>query len=163
MPAPACRLLFAASGRPYQNGRAISIKGYEVVTTCEIRQRFRACGQPGIAICQYCGRSFCKEHGGRLADGQEICSRSTCQRKWEDLERHFVYREAVAVRNRERLCGHEDCGKRPSGQCSKCQGLFCLRHLEERQIAEGRGAVRARLRSSLCGHCLKRRDLWAQV
>lgn len=134
-----------------------------MVTTCEVRRRFRVCGQPGVAICQYCGRSFCAEHGGRLRDGQEICSRPTCQRKKADLERHLVYKEAVARRNRERLCGNGGCGQRPAGQCSKCRGFFCFRHLEERETEEGRGATVVRRRASLCRHCSRRRSLWSQA
>ena len=134
-----------------------------MVTNCEIRVRFRGCGRAGIAVCQYCGRTFCDEHGDRLEDGQEICGRSTCQRKKEDLEQHGIYKGAVAERNRQRLCGFGDCGDGASGQCSKCQGLFCLRHLEEREIAERRDAVSVRLRVSLCRHCLKRRAIWAKA
>ena len=134
-----------------------------MVTTCEFRRLFRTCGQPGIAICQYCGSTFCTRHGTRLAEGQEICARSTCQRKKADLEQHFVYKEDVVRRNRERLCGEADCEQRPGGQCSKCSGLFCLRHVENRQIEERRGAASVRVRSSVCGHCFKRRSLWSKL
>ncbi len=134
-----------------------------MVTTCEIRGRFRGCAQRAFAICQYCGRSFCGKHGGRLADGQEICNRSTCQRKQADLEQHYVYKETVAERNRGRMCGHADCDQQAVGQCSKCQGLFCVGHLQERQIEEGRGINVVRRRRSLCPHCLKRRSLWSRV
>lgn len=133
-----------------------------MITSCEFRRRFRACGLPGIAICQYCGRSFCGQHGARLADGQEICARSVCQRKKADLERHFAYRESVAQRNHERLCGDANCGQAPAGQCSKCRGLFCSRHLEKREIEQRRGGTVVRVRGSLCHHCLNRRRLWSR-
>lgn len=134
-----------------------------MVTTCEFRRRFRTCGQPGIAICQYCGSTFCARHGARLAEGQEICARSTCQRKKTDLEQHLVYKEDVVRRNHERLCGEAKCEQRPGGQCSKCGGLFCLHHVENREIGERRGATLVRLRSSVCGHCFKRRSLWSKL
>lgn len=134
----------------------------EMLASCQFRRRFRTCGEPGVAICQYCGRSFCQQHGERLADGQEICDGSGCQWKKADLERHFVYKELVMRRNRERLCGADDCGQAPSGQCSKCRGLFCLRHLHEKEIEERRGSAAVRVRGSLCRHCLKRLGLWSR-
>lgn len=133
-----------------------------MVTTCEFRRRFRTCGEPGIAICQYCGSTFCARHGGRLADGQEICARSTCQQKKADLERHLVYKEDVVRRNHERLCGEAGCQQRPGGQCSKCGGFFCLSHVENREIEERQGTTSVRVRSSVCGHCFKRRNIWSK-
>lgn len=134
-----------------------------MITSCEFRRRFRRCGQPGIAICQYCGRSFCGQHGSRLADGQEICRRPICRRKRADLEQHFAYKESVARRNHERLCGNANCGQPPAGQCSKCQGLFCIRHLGQRELEERRSGAVARVRGSLCRHCRWRRVVWSQV
>ncbi len=134
-----------------------------MVMTCQVRRRFRTCGQSGVATCQYCGRTFCDEHGSRLADGQEICSRSTCQQKKAELERHFLYKEVVAVRNSEQLCGVASCDQRIAAQCSKCRGLFCLRHLEERELEKRRGSSVTRQMGSLCRHCDKRRRLWARV
>lgn len=133
-----------------------------MVTACEIRRRFRACGRPRVALCQYCGRSFCGEHGTRLADGQEICTRPTCERKRADVERHLVYKEVAARRNSERLCGDVACGRQPQGQCSKCGCFFCLRHVEERVLEERQGATVVRRRASLCGHCIRRRSLWSK-
>ena len=134
-----------------------------VVTKCEIRGRFRGCAEQAFSICQYCGRNFCGKHGGRLADGQEICTRSICQRKQADLEQHLAYKETVAERNGGRMCGHAGCAQRPIGQCSKCQGLFCIGHLEEREIEGGRGINAVRRRGSFCPHCLKRRSLWSRM
>lgn len=133
-----------------------------MITNCELRRRFRACGQAGIAICQYCGRSFCEEHGARLRDGQEICSRPICAQKRADLEEHTAYKQAVAQRNAERSCGREGCERQVSGQCSKCAGLFCAAHLDERAIEERRGATVVRVWGSLCPHCAKRRRLWSK-
>ena len=133
------------------------------MTSCEFRRRFRTCGQAGIAICQYCGSSFCEQHGARLEDGQEICSRPLCRRKRADLEQHLVYKESVAERNGERLCGEAKCGQPPVGACSKCRGLFCLGHLGQGAIEERRGSTVVRVRASLCGRCRKRRSLWLRA
>jgi hypothetical protein len=116
-----------------------------------------------MAVCQYCGRSFCAAHGERLDDGQEICGRSTCQWKKADLERHFLYRDAVAERNGGRRCGAPDCAEAPGAQCSKCKGLFCIRHLTEEDIEERRAQGVVRVRGTLCGHCRRRRGLWSKV
>lgn len=133
-----------------------------MTASCGIHRWFRTCGQPGAGLCQYCGRTFCERHGDRLADRQEICVRKSCQRKKADLARHVLYKESVAQRNGERLCGSAGCGRAPAGQCSKCRGLFCFAHLEDRQIEERRGSTTVRVHGSLCHHCLKRRRLWAQ-
>jgi hypothetical protein len=133
-----------------------------VITTCEHRRFFHTCGQPGVAICQYCGDTFCGQHGSRLADGQEICYRPRCRRKKDDLDRHGIYKESVVRRNNERLCGDPSCDQPPAGQCSKCHGVFCHHHLEEQEIEVRRGPTVRRVRGSLCGHCRDRRRLWAR-
>ncbi|OGO51288.1 MAG: hypothetical protein A2148_00345 [Chloroflexi bacterium RBG_16_68_14] len=133
-----------------------------MTTSCRFRRFLRTCGQPGVALCQYCGDSFCEQHGSRLADGQEICNRPLCQQKKADLERYFVHKEAVALRNGERLCGNPSCGRAPAGQCSKCRGFFCLPHLEAQEVEERRGSTVLRVRGSLCRHCVSRRRLWSQ-
>jgi len=130
-------------------------------TTCEVSQRFRRCGRPGVAVCQYCGRSFCEQHGSRLDDGQEICRSPRCERKRVDVERHFAYRDAVAARNEARSCGEPACNRPPEGQCGKCQGLFCAGHLRPREIEEHRAHGSALVRASVCRHCDKRRALWS--
>jgi hypothetical protein len=127
---------------------------------CETRHWFRWCGRPGLAVCQYCGRTFCDRHGARADDGQEICASGRCQRKKADLQRHFAYKEAVAARNREQRCGDPNCRAAVAGECSKCGGLFCRGHLEEAQIEEGRGLRTVILRASLCRHCGRRQALW---
>ena len=134
-----------------------------MMASCEFRRRFRACGEPGVAGCQYCGRSFCERHGARLGEGQEICSRALCQQKRADLEVHFAYKKSVGARNKERICGEADCGQAPGGQCSKCQGLFCFRHLEERAVEVRSGSTSSAALASVCRHCHKRRGLWSRV
>lgn len=131
-----------------------------MIVVCEVKRFMRVCGQPGLAVCQYCGRAFCERHGGRHDDGQEICARDRCQRKKVELQEHFAYKNNVAARNREQLCGEPNCRAFGEGQCSKCGGLFCRGHLEAMQIEEGRGLQTVVLRASLCRHCRRRRKLW---
>jgi len=128
-----------------------------MITKCEVSRRLRACGRPGVAVCQYCGRSFCSEHGDRLADGQEICYTKDCGRKKEDLIQHFAYQAAVGERNAAMHCGQERCDVQPQGECSKCRGLFCTGHLQEREVELRDGTT---IRGSVCAHCNKRRKLW---
>lgn len=134
-----------------------------MVGSCQVKSRLRACGKPGIAVCQYCGRSFCSAHGDRLDDAQEVCVRATCQAKKADVERFAVYKREVAERNGQRLCGEPDCASAPTGQCSKCQGLFCLGHLSEREIDQWQSGSMVRVRGVLCPHCVKRRGLWERT
>lgn len=130
---------------------------------CRVRRGFWPCKQTAIATCQYCGRPFCERHGVTLEDGQEICSRDRCQRKREDLERHLIYKREVARRNAQGLCGHLSCGSAFGGQCSKCRGFFCARHLESRDDLVRRGSQRVRQRTSMCLHCWSRRSLWSRL
>jgi hypothetical protein len=132
----------------------------EVIAVCESKSLLRGCGQPSVAVCQYCGRAFCEQHGAAHDDGQEICARKRCQRKRADLEEHFAYKEAVVARNRERRCGEPNCRDMGAGECSKCSGLFCRGHLEDAQIEQGRGLQTVLLHASLCRHCRRRRKLW---
>lgn len=131
-----------------------------LVSACEISELLRRCRQPGVAVCQYCGRSFCEEHGGRGNDGQEICSRRACQQKKADLARHVAYRALVQERNERKLCGDPGCERTLTGQCSKCRGYYCLGHLEERNIETRRGGQVVHTRGSLCRHCRSRRSIW---
>ncbi len=130
-----------------------------MVTKCGVSRRFRACGRPGVAVCQYCGRSFCSEHGDRLGDGQEVCHTKNCGRKREDLIQHFAYQAAADERNADQRCGQERCEVLPQGECSKCRGLFCIGHLQDREV-ETRDGIR--IRGSVCAHCHKRRKLWSR-
>ena len=130
-----------------------------MITKCGVSRRFRACGKPGVAVCQYCGRSFCDEHGDRLGDNQEICHTKDCARKKEDLEQHFAYRANVSERNATQRCGEERCGTQAQFECSKCRGRFCVDHLRERTVELRDGAT---MRGSVCAHCHKRRKLWSR-
>ena len=76
-----------------------------MVTRCEISRRFRKCGRPRIAVCQYFGRNFCGEHGDLVEDGQEICNEATCRKKNEDLISHLAFKKAVPSRKAGRRFG----------------------------------------------------------
>jgi hypothetical protein len=131
-----------------------------VVGSCQIKGRFRACGKPGAAVCQYCGRTFCEVHGMRLDDAQEVCARSTCQEKKADVERFMLYKGTATDRNERGGCGTAACGSAPGGQCSKCQALFCIEHLSEHEIEIWQGGSMVSVRGALCPYCVSRRRLW---
>lgn len=133
--------------------------GYLMITTCEVSRRFRACGRPGIAVCQYCERSFYSEHGDRLEADQEICHTKDCVRKKEDVIQHFAYQAVVGERNATQRCGQERYDIQPEGECSKCRGLFCASHVKEQDVVMRVGTT---TRGSICAHCNKRRKLWAR-
>ena len=128
-----------------------------MVTTCETKRRFRTCGKPGMAVCQYCGRSFCDEHGERLEDGQEICDDNNCAAKRDDLVRYFAYREEAERRNEEQLCGQTECGSGPQIACAKCRASFCAEHVRDRDFEQRDGTPG---RGPVCDYCEKRRKIW---
>jgi len=137
--------------------------GSTVRGACELKRFARRCARPSAGTCQYCGRAFCSDHGVILDDGQEICSRSRCQRKRIDLEKHLRYKAFVRQRNVERQCGVPACQSTPTGQCSRCRGFFCSRHLANRDMQVREGRAWARHPASMCEHCWRRRPLWSQL
>lgn len=135
-----------------------------MMTPCRIRRRvFFACGSKTRGVCQYCGRSFCENHGVVLDDGQEICNRKTCVSKREDVARHLVYKREVQGRNQRRLCGDEGCETTPLSQCSRCKGLFCRSHAFRREDRVLENRVRVSRMATLCQHCWARRPLWLRT
>lgn len=130
---------------------------------CELRRLVGRCARPAVGTCQYCGRAFCGDHGILLDDGQEICGRSRCQRKRVDLERHLRYKAFVRERNAGGQCGVPGCETRPSGQCSRCRGFFCGRHLLNRHVSVRQGRTWVQHPASMCDHCWRRRPLWSQL
>lgn len=99
----------------------------------------------------------------RLANGEEICSRSLCQAKHADVEQHLAYREAALTRSAHGFCAEEGCQQPRWGQCSKCQALFCEQHLHDRDENVRRGLGSAPRPASLCDHCWARRKLWRRT
>jgi hypothetical protein len=124
---------------------------------------FGGCKELAIALCQYCGRPFCAQHGEILPDDQQVCSRKNCVAKRLDLEQHLVYKEVVAGRNQRRQCGVEGCEFPPIGQCSRCQGYFCADHVAERDDYTYENQIRLPRRSALCQHCHERRPIWTRL
>ena len=121
------------------------------------------CGAESHAQCVYCARPFCSRHGVVLEDGMEVCSRKYCVAKREDLARHLVYKEAVLVRNRERLCGLEACDKSFVGQCNRCKGYFCQKHapVSDEPPVESQSGTPQTVRQ--CRHCERRRPIWSRI
>ena len=132
-------------------------------STCELRGVWSACQAEPIGFCQYCGRFFCGKHGVVLPDGQEICNRKFCVAKREDLKAHLVYRADVSRRNEEQRCGIEGCGGPVVGHCSRCNGFFCLNHVEAREELVLENRVRVTQIASLCRHCWVRRPIWVRT
>lgn len=143
--------------------RSATVEEGTLSGACELKRFARRCAHPAAGTCQYCGRAFCSDHGLVLDDGQEICSRPRCQRKRVDLERHLRYKAFVRQRNAERQCGVPRCQAVPAGQCSRCRGFFCGRHLDNRDMQVREGRVWVRLPASMCEHCWRRRPLWSQL
>jgi hypothetical protein len=132
-------------------------------TVCEVKGFLSSCGAAAAAQCVYCARPFCDRHGEVLEDGQEVCSRKFCVAKKDDLVKHFAYKEAVLVRNRQRLCGVEVCKSNFVGQCSRCKGYFCEKHAfpsDEPAVETQSGAPQA---VRQCKHCEKRRPIWTRI
>jgi hypothetical protein len=135
-----------------------------LMTPCRIRQAaIFSCGAQPLGVCQYCARSFCTKHGVTLEDGQEICSRKACVAKREDVERHLVYKQRVAQRNREAACGHGACDTSPGSQCSRCRGYFCPAHAFRRDDLVLQNRVRVSRIATLCHHCWARRPIWVRT
>ena len=130
---------------------------------CQIGGTFRRCHEPPLATCQYCGRDFCATHTGARAAGEEICSREICRTKHEDLKLHLVYRAAAVERSNRGFCGVEACPRPRSGQCSKCQALYCDEHLRAREESVRQGMSVLKRPVSLCDHCGARLKLWSKT
>jgi hypothetical protein len=128
---------------------ASALEGSILRGTCDLRRLVRRCRRPAAGTCQYCGRAFCSDHGILVDDGQEICGRSRCQRKRIDLERHLRYKAVVRQQNADGRCWVPGCQTRPGGQCSRCRGFFCGRHLANRDLV---GPRRAGLATVPCFH-----------
>jgi hypothetical protein len=133
------------------------------MTTCQLGSFMRRCRMAPIGSCQYCGRSFCGQHGQYLEGNQEVCYRRLCQEKVADLKEHLKYREEARARSAHGVCGAPGCESPRSGQCSKCGALYCDRHLHNRDEVIHRGLVSFSRPASFCDHCLARRKLWSRV
>ncbi len=115
------------------------------------------CRQPAVAICVYCNRPFCADHGQRGPDHTDTCSRRICRKKTRDLAAHLAWKERAGESNKVSGCAREDCTERMHHQCSRCRLMFCGRHVQSvRTEADGAPEVRI----AICEHCRKRGRLW---
>ncbi|HEX5368791.1 MAG TPA: hypothetical protein VFY10_05175 [Dehalococcoidia bacterium] len=129
-------------------------------TACAIRGLLSSCGAEVQGTCVYCGRAFCKDHGVVLPNGEEVCSRKNCVAKRDDLARHLEYKDAVLLRNRQRLCGIESCGNEFAGQCARCKGYFCKKHAVISDDPALEAEVPIGHLAHVCKHCQARRAIW---
>jgi len=134
-----------------------------VMTDCQLKRGLFKCGAEAAGLCQYCGRTFCREHGIILEDGQEVCSRKFCVAKREDLARHLVYKAIAERRNEKGACGVDACGAAYAGQCIRCKALFCELHVGAREEIILENNVRLRRMATLCQHCWARRPIWLRT
>jgi hypothetical protein len=130
---------------------------------CQVQTGFFKCKEQPVGICQYCGRAFCARHADLLEDGQEVCSRKFCVAKRQDLAKHLAYKDVVVARNETRQCGIEGCDRGVQGQCSRCKGFFCGRHVDSREETVLEGQVRVSQMATLCKHCWARRPIWVRM
>jgi hypothetical protein len=139
---------------------------YRVVTAnarCQLGTIRSRCPNPAAGSCQYCGRHFCAEHGSFEDDHQEVCCRDVCQEKFADVRDFQPYKRRSLERNGYGVCGVEDCMDTLWGGCSKCEAVYCERHitltLEQRR--QGRRTWKQPL--AVCPRCALRLKLWAKT
>jgi hypothetical protein len=132
---------------------------------CELKgRRFgKACRQPSIGICIYCGRPFCVDHGVVQEDEQEICGRKECVAKRDDLVKHLAYKDMVGRLNEARACGIAGCREELAAQCIRCKGFFCVGHVHQRDEEILENGVKIHHMATLCQHCYARRGIWTKV
>ena len=133
--------------------------------TCNLKSGFRrrVCGETAVGLCQYCGRTFCRDHGVTQADAQQVCSRKVCAAKLADLAVHLEYRAAAEARNEAGACGFEGCRAPIANQCIRCQVFYCLNHAFGQEETLLDHNVRVRRIASLCRHCAARRSIWSRL
>lgn len=120
----------------------------------------RGCGRPALSTCVYCAEAFCERHGERGPDYEDVCSRSVCQRKRDDVAAHNAWRGRQMAANQLSMCANEQCQERMRHECSQCRLRFCAEHVSERHITSRVTMPPTRVLALLCDHCASRRDLW---
>lgn len=131
--------------------------------TCQIGRLFSRCRLAAVAVCQFCGRNFCGDHGERFPNGDEVCIRPLCLEKQADLASHLEWRTHAVDRSNRGFCGMPECEGFRWGQCSKCEALFCERHLHDRNERIRHGIVTFSRPASMCDHCVIRNKLWSRL
>ncbi len=121
----------------------------------------RECGQTAAGQCVYCGEKFCTDHGDRYPDYHEICARSACQAKYDDVNSHRMWVDERRPRNDTAMCAEDGCLDRMQHECQRCKLRFCDDHLHQRHVPERnrQGKVTKVLRI-VCEHCAERRRIW---
>lgn len=119
-----------------------------------------SCGREAVAVCVYCGRAFCDEHGKRGEDFADVCSRSDCRAKQRDLDAHREWRERMQAANAVSVCAQEGCTERMRYPCYRCRLTFCELHLHERNVVDRTKDPPVKLRALICEHCHDRRKIW---
>ena len=130
--------------------------------SCTTGGRFfrRACGAAPIGQCVYCGAPFCAEHGELGVDYHEVCSRTSCRARYEDMLAHRVWLEAHSLRNATAMCAEDDCMDRAQHLCERCRLRFCDEHLSEGNVVDRQHDAPRKLRVMMCAHCASRRRIW---
>ena len=128
-----------------------------------MRGLLSSCGAEAAGVCVYCGRSFCRNHGVLLADGEEVCNRKNCLAKRDDLAKHLEYKDAVLIRNRQYQCGIEACSSEFAVQCARCKGYFCRRHATPSDDPALDDETRIGPPPHVCKHCEVRRAIWLKT
>lgn len=141
--------------------------GQQIRGTCGVSLGlFRgACAEDAVALCVYCNRPFCPDHGLRAENHTDTCFRKICRKKVIDLAAHLEWKEKGDRSNRVSHCARSDCEVRMNHQCSRCKLLFCGRHVvsARRATAENSnlGANQTGLPVGICEHCRRRARLWS--
>lgn len=134
-----------------------------MVHICKVRGLLHRCRHEAVGVCQFCGRPFCALHGERHSTDDEVCTRPICQQKRVDLTEHLAWRTSAINRSNRGFCGMPDCEGGRWGQCSKCQALFCERHLQDRDERIRHGSISFSRPASMCDHCAARNKLWSRA
>lgn len=120
----------------------------------------RGCGAPPIGQCVYCGSPFCVDHGELGVDYHEVCSRTSCRRRYADVQSHRSWIEARAPRNETAMCAEDACMDRMEHQCQRCRLRFCDAHVRASDVVDRRQEQPQKMRLLMCAHCIERRRLW---
>lgn len=118
-----------------------------------VRYRILRCRNTPVAVCVYCGRPFCRDHGRFLPNEATVCTHPACVRRLTEIEEFKVYKAAAQDRNLTGACGHASCSAPVWGQCSRCRNLFCEDHLSEVYEVYYQLGRRHRRYFSVCPYC----------
>ncbi|MEX1023034.1 MAG: hypothetical protein WD058_07780, partial [Dehalococcoidia bacterium] len=115
---------------------------------------------PATGQCVYCAEPFCDAHGEHGEEYHEVCIRSGCRQKYDDLAHH---REWVARQRHHNLggrCAAEGCDDAPEIACQRCRLRFCHPHVRPRTVREADVQRVSSVSLMLCPHCTARRRIW---